>query len=478
MSVLPQAISGMKWTGLSSIVSVLLQMIQIAILARFLSPDDFGLMALALVLIGLAQALSDGGISNAIIQNQKMQLSEYHSLYWFNIGLGVLVCCVLNVLAMPISMMFDAPELQQIIHVVSIVFVVQSVGQQYRMVLQKHFEFNRLALITIVSKVTVLCVACALAMNGFGVYSLVYAAVTDAIIIAAGLLLFGLKYHKPAFHFLWSEVSKYLSFGAYQTGERFVNLLAGQSDKILIGFFLGPTALGFYTLAWQLIIFPVQKINPILTQVMFPIYSKLQNQKEIMAMYFIKTIEILSFLTIPFFVFVGFFATPIVDLIYGSGWDVSATIIPWLAAIGFIKVILNPIGSLFVALGRVDVTFKMNFVWAIVTTSMLCAALIWRPDILIVPKTLIILSIVFFGLWFVMLKRYLPSCYSTYYKSLFVFSCVAVLLSFPLTLLFDISVVFLGGAFAIMYLCTVFTLKKKMIVEYYEGLKLGFLSND
>jgi O-antigen/teichoic acid export membrane protein len=473
MSILPQAISGMKWTGLSSLISILIQMIQIAILARFLSPDDFGLMALALVLIGLAQALSDGGISNAIIQNQDMKPSEYHSLYWFNIGLGCLVCALLNMFAMPIAMIFGRAELQDIIHVISVIFIIQSFGQQYRMVLQKHFEFNRLAMITIISKVIVFGVAVTLAMNNFGVYALVYAAIIDATIISVLLLLSGLKYHKPVLYFSWKNIQKYLSFGAYQTGERFINLLAGQSDKILIGYFLGASALGFYTLAWQLIIFPVQKINPILTQVMFPIYSKLQNQKDLMGQYFIKTIEILSCLTIPFFVFVGVFATPIVDLVYGDGWNLSAQIIPWLAAIGFIKVILNPIGSLFVALGRVDVTFKMNFIWAIVIGVILLATLIIVPELIMVPKVLLVLSSLFFILWFVMLHRYLPTQYKSYYMNSILFFALSLCASIALSFTVNIHIISLTILFATLYFAMLVLLKRTLVIEYYNGLKAG-----
>jgi len=382
-------------------------MAQIAILARFLSPNDFGLMALATVLIGLSQALSDGGISNAIVQNQNMKRQEYHSLYWFNVMLGGVICALLNICATPIAWMFGHDELASIIHWISLIFIIQPWGQQYRMVMQKHMEFNRLAIVTIVTKLVVFCVSCVLAMNGFGVYALVYAAIIDAVIVALMLVVLGVRHHCPSWYFSLSDVQPYISFGAYQTGERFINLFAGQCDKILIGYFLGVSALGYYNLAWQLIVFPVQKLNPIVTQVMFPIYSKLQNQKDKIAQYFWNTLGVLSLVTIPFFVILGVFSMSIVELIYGQGWEVSATLVPWLVIVGLSKVLLNPIGSLFVALGRVDITFKVNLILSSVTMAALWVGLWLVPSLNVAPQILGALSIIFAVTWFVVVQKHI-----------------------------------------------------------------------
>ena len=307
MSLKQKAITGLKWTSISTVIVTILQLAQLAILARFLDPSAFGLMALVMIVIGFSQAFLDMGISNAIIHKQEITKDQLSTLYWVNVLAGFILFVIVALIAPVVSEFYNEPELTKLILAASLAFLVQPFGQQFMILWQKEMRFSETAKIDIANKLVSLLVSVYLAYKGHGVYALMYGVLAGVITQTSIFLYIGLKEHRPSFVFKIGEIKEFLSFGAYQMGEKTINYISANIDKILIGKFIGMEALGFYNLAWQLIIFPLAKINPVVNKVAFPLYAKVQHDIEKLSSYYTKSLSALFLITVPLLVFMFFF---------------------------------------------------------------------------------------------------------------------------------------------------------------------------
>jgi len=363
VSLKAQAITGIKWTTLSTVITTILQLIQLAVLARFLDPSAFGLMALVMVVVGFSQAFLDMGISNAIIHKQEISKDQLSTLYWVNVLAGFALFIVILAISPLVASFYHEPELTMLIILVGITFLIQPFGQQFMVLWQKEMRFSEIAKIDIASKFISLMVSVYFAYEGYGVYALVYGTLAGVVVQTILFLYKGLQEHKPSFVFKISEIKEFLSFGAYQMGERSINYISANIDKILIGKFIGMEALGFYNLAWQLIIFPLSKINPIVNKVAFPLYAKVQYEPIKLSNYYTKSLSALFLITVPLLVFMFFYASEIVYIAYGTGWEVTGNLLSILVIVGLLKAAGNPSWALILAIGRADFCFWWNLGW-------------------------------------------------------------------------------------------------------------------
>lgn len=399
MTLKDKAIKGVKWTSLSSLITTILQLLQLGILARLLEPSAFGLMALVMVVIGFSQAFLDMGISNAIIHKQKITKDQLSTLYWVNVLTGFFLFFIVNLIAPFIAEFYKEPELTNLILIIGVTFVIQPFGQQFMVLWQKDMKFNEIAKIAIINKLMSLIVSVYLAYKGYGVYSLVYGVLAGVVIQTLQSMYLGLKEFRPVFVFKLSEIRNILSFGAYQMGSNSINHISANIDKIIIGKFIGIEALGFYNLAWQLVTFPLSKINPVINNVAFPLYAKVQYNSIKISHYYTKSLSVLFLLTVPLLVFMFFYSNEIVHLVYGENWNETANLLKILVFVGLLKTVSNPSGSLILAIGRADFGFWWNVFWMILISFTLYFTIYLSKDIFWVAKSLLILSLLTFYIY-------------------------------------------------------------------------------
>lgn len=406
MSLLKKTIHGAQWTALGMAGVTVLQLLKLAILARFLQPEEFGLMAIVMIVVGFSQAFADMGISNAIIHRQDITPTQLSSLYWLNIGSGVVLTAGVMGISPLIAGFFEQPSLQVLIAVISLVFIITSVGQQFRILCQKELQFGTIALILFFSELIATIVAIYLAWQMYGVWALVCSTLITAMLTSLGFLIIGLqRHHRPNWVYRHAELSGFYSFGFYQMGERSINYISANIDKILIGKMVGMSAVGFYNMAWQLIIFPLSRINPIINTVAFPAYAKLQLEPKRLERYYTASIILLSLITIPFLVFLFTFSSEIVLLVFGQGWEKAANLVQILAIVGVGKALGNPGGALMLSLGRADVGFWWNVFWALLISKGIFLALWYQPFIESAAYTLLALSLLTGFIWHYLIAR-------------------------------------------------------------------------
>jgi O-antigen/teichoic acid export membrane protein len=359
-----KAISGVKWTSLSAIITSILQLLQLAILARFLEPSAFGLMALVMVVIGFSQAFLDMGISNAIIYKKEITKNQLSTLYWVNILAGFLLFFIIIAISPFVAEFYKEPELEELIYIVGLTFIIQPFGQQYMALWQKEMRFSEIAKINILSKTISLVVSVYLAYQGYGVYALVYGALAGIISQTLQFMYMGLREYRPAFVFKLGEIKDFLSFGGYQMGEKTINYFLLQIDTIMIGRLLGAEVLGIYTIAKQIVLRPIQIINPIISKVTFPSMAKIQDDTIRLKNIYLKTINYLSSVNFPIYVFIFIFAYEIVMIMFGERWLEAVYIMQILAIWAAIRSTGNPVGSLLLAKGKAN----WGFWWVLVVT--------------------------------------------------------------------------------------------------------------
>lgn len=387
MGLRRQAISGAGWTAVATLVTVVAQLLQIAILARLLRPEDFGLMALVTVVFGLAHVYADGGLSSAIVHRQDATHEQLSSLFWLNVGAGVVMAVVLVAAAPLVAFVYAEPELTSLIALAALAFLVTPVGQQLHMRLQKALRFGFLAVTDVLSATAGVTVSVTLALHGYGVLSLVWGFLAGALVRTAALVWFGMRDWQPQLRFRFSDLRGFLRFGAFQMGERTVNYLSANLDKLLIGSLLGAHALGLYSVAFQLVMKPMRVVNPIFNRVAFPLFAKVQTDKPRLRAGFLDGIRTISFVLFPVYAGIIVLGEPLILLVLGETWRAAVPLLQVLAVLGFFYSLGNPLGSLLLATGRVEIGFYLN-IWRL----LLFAAAIFvgvRWDILGVAVALV-----------------------------------------------------------------------------------------
>jgi lipopolysaccharide exporter len=360
MSLREEAIRGVKWSGLSSFAGVSIQTFRTIILARLLSPEDFGLMGMVMVVIGFAQAYIDLGISSAIIHRQDATKEQLSSLYWLNVLVGGLIFVIVLFLTPLVVIFFGEPRLAPLIVVVGAILIITPFGSQFYVLLQRDLNFNTIVKQEIAASLVGLLVAVICAFYGYGVWSLVWGVLTEASCRTAYGIKIGLARYRPLFHLDRHDLKGYIGFGMYQIGERSVNYLSQRLDQVLVGKLLGVEPLGYYNFAFNLVAQPVSRINPVVTRVAFPVFAKVQNETDKLRKGYIKIIKILTSVNAPILIGISAVAPLAVPLIFGEKWSPSIILVQILALVSLCRSSGNPIGSLQLAKGRADLGFKWN----------------------------------------------------------------------------------------------------------------------
>lgn len=368
MNLKQKAVFGIKWTGISTGINTSLHFVTLVVLARLLSPSDFGLMGMVMVVIGFAQAFADMGLSKAIIQRRNVEESHLSSFFWINVLSGIVIFTCITLIGPIAVIYFKESSLSNYLIFAAFIFLITPGGQIFRTILQKELKFKTLSKVDIAGTVMYSVSAIGFAIAKFGVLSLIFGQLIRSLFSVCILFFIFRNNWLPRFHFSIKEIRSYLSFGAFQMGERAVNYLGANIDYIIIGRFLGPTALGFYSLAFQMMIFPLTKINPIITEVAFPAFSKIQDDNSRMRRGYCKAINYISMLTFPMLVGMFVVAPEFIILVYGTKWEPTIIVLQIFCLVGIFKSLGNPVGSILLAKGRADIGFYWN-VFALILVS-------------------------------------------------------------------------------------------------------------
>lgn len=360
MTLEKRTINAGKWSAVSAVGLVFLQLSQVYILSRLLTADDFGLYALVMIVIQVVCQFSNMGIGSAVIQRQDATDDELSSLYWLNVIFGCSFALLILAVAYPVALFFDDLRLFPLLLWASMGVAVPAVGQQFQYLLQKALEFRSLAIVELFSSSLGVAASIYFAMIGHGVFAFVYGMLVNQSLRAVLLLWAGLRLHRPSLHFSFADLKGYLRFGAFLSAQNIVNILTARVDSIIIGRLLGPSALGVYFFAQQFTSQVFIRIIPIVSRVAFPVFSKLQNDPARMEEGYLRMVQALAIIIFPILVGLGLVVDELLEVFFVPEWSSAAGIIQIMVFVMMFKTVIAPIGTVLLARARTDVGFYMN----------------------------------------------------------------------------------------------------------------------
>lgn len=325
-------------------------------LARLLSPDDFGLLGMVLVVTGLFGLLSDLGLSTAVVQKQDLTQREMSSVFWFNIGVATLLALLIAGASPLAAKYYAQPQVIPVMCAVSLMFPLGALGSVQYALLQKEMRFKDATKIHVGSSLAAGGAALLAALAGWKVWALVTQSLVVAAGGAAGLWCF--SRWRPDWRFAIEDLRRIWGFSLNLTGFQIVNYFARRADSFLIGRSLGAGALGFYTLAYTLMIYPISNLISVAQGVLVPAMSQVQNEPQRIAGAYIRACRYLAFLILPAMTGLALIATEAVQTVYGAKWAETGRVLAVLAWVGTFQPFDSLLGALFVARG-----FTRWFFW-------------------------------------------------------------------------------------------------------------------
>lgn len=370
-----KSIRGGAWTISGQLSSYLIKMISTIVLARILTPADYGLVAMIIVIINFFLMFKDMGLSMATIQRAEITHEQVSSLFWFNLLASIIIGVVIALISPLVVKFYNEPRLLKIILVLSILFPASGLIIQHQAILERRLMFRQLFIIQSFSVFLGITVGLILATNGFGYWSLVLMQISEPIAMIP-MVYFFCRW-RPSTPRYNSEIFSMLAFGANITGFNIANYFSRNLDKILIGKYYSVADLGNYSKAYSLSMLPVNQIRVPIQKVSLPVLSRLQNDTSKYNTYYCRLINILSFITMPLMIFLALCSNDIVRILLGEQWLGMVGIFKILAVASFIQPVASTRGIVFISLGQSQKFLKWGVAYAIILTISFIIGIRW-----------------------------------------------------------------------------------------------------
>ncbi len=330
------------------------------VLARLLSPQDFGLQGMVVVVTGFLTIFQDAGLGMATVQRLEVTHEQTSTLFWINVALGA-VLTILCVAAAPLLVAFyHEPRLYWVAVISGTTFLFTGLAAQHGALLQRGMRFLTQAKISVLSLTIGSAVGIVMAMFGCRYWSLVGMVLTSTVVTTVGVWL--AVPWVPGLPRRRCGALSMVRFGGLATCNSFVVFLAWNAEKLLLGRFWGADALGLYGRAYQLVTLPVQQLNTAVTGVAFPALSRIQHDAARLASSFLRGYSLLVSLTMPMTIICALFAEEIVRIVLGAKWMAAVPIFRLLAPVALVFAVANPLSWLVLATGRINRALSISVV--------------------------------------------------------------------------------------------------------------------
>lgn len=357
------ALSNAKWIAVSQSCRLILQLVGLTILARLVSPTEYGLMAMATVVTNFALLLRDLGTSAAIIHKHEIEDDTICTVFWINISMGCIVGVLLMLSTPYFSRIFNSSELSTILWILALSFPIASLSSVHQALLERKSAFRVLARIEIVSAICGLLVAIIAAWLGAGVYSLVGQTLVTIILSSSQLWI--ASDWIPRFYANKSELKYLADFSGNLTLFNVINYFSRNADGIIIGHYFSAAILGAYSLAYRIMLFPIMSLSGVASRALYPVISRQQSDLLAMKKLYLRVIAIISFIVAPLMAGLVILREPFIHIVFGEKWSLVPSLLLWLAPTGFIQSLVSTTGAIFMARGSTYILMRLGIMSAI-----------------------------------------------------------------------------------------------------------------
>jgi O-antigen/teichoic acid export membrane protein len=367
MNLKQKAFSSVIWSAFQKYSQMLILFISDIILARLLTPFDYGCIGLLAIFMLIAETFISGGFGSALIQKKHTTQEDYSTIFFWNLGMSIVLYAVLYLTAPFIANFYHIPLLASVLRVQGIVLFIYAFNLVQRNLLRKNLNFKVISIVTIVTSVTSLTVTIAMAYNGYGVWSLVAQNILTAAIPAI-VFWFYVKW-RPVFIFSWKSFKELFSFGFYMFLIELLGEFAKQVQGLLIGRFYNPTIMGYYSKAASTERVSSVSISLVMTQITYPLYASIQDDKEVLKRIVRRLTMTLAYLTFPLMFILMLCAKPIFIILYTERWLPCVPYFQILCLSGLALCLQTANYQSITAIGKSKVMFEWTVVKRIVGIS-------------------------------------------------------------------------------------------------------------
>lgn len=364
--VMERALGGIRWTSISLLVRIAFGIAIGIVLARLLTPADFGLVALAVVFTNLVTVFRDFGLVNALVRQTTVTEMELSTAFWLNLAFGAFWGIALAAAAWPASLLMREPRLTLVLLVLSANVFLASFGGVRRAVMNRQMRFSESARIEVQASFVGGLLAIGLAFSGAGVWSLV--AQSMATTIASNLLGWPKVKHRPKMIFSKAVAKEFLGFGFHTTNTNLLSYAYRNFDNFLVGSYLGAFSLGLYDFAYKLFRQPMQNARQVLTKVMFPMLAAVQSDEAHFRDLYRRAQRYLAAVLVGGFAMLHAASGALVLGVYGPRWEPAIILLRILSLAGLCQALILPSGWIYQAKGRMDLAFRNSITFGLIPT--------------------------------------------------------------------------------------------------------------
>ena len=350
MNLRQKVANGVVWSAIQRWGREIISFLILVVLSRLLDPEAFGLVALALVFTAFAQIFLDQGFSAAIVQRANLERGHLDTAFWISVLTGTLLTAVGIAASGWVAAFFQEPRLGPVLSWLSISFIFSALSSTQIAILQRAFAFKSLAARSMTAKTVGGIVGVSLAFNGFGVWSLV--AQRLAAGLAGVIILWRSSAWRPGFNVSIKHFTELFTFGASILGTNIFQVFVRRSNDCLIGYFLGTTLLGYYTIGYRFLLVITRLVTGVTNAVAFPAFSRLQHNPQRMRRAFYSVTQYTSLLAFPVFLGLAVLAPQLIPAVFGDKWAPSIPVMQVLALMGILQTVLVFNGSVMKASGK------------------------------------------------------------------------------------------------------------------------------
>ena len=342
-----------------------LRLVLLAVMARLLTPNDYGLLGMVLAFTALLATFQDLGLSAATVQRKDLTEAQLSAVFWLNVALGTAMALLFAASAPAVAWFYDEPTLVPVTVAVACGLLLASLGTQSAALLDRRMDFASVALAEVFGLVAGGAAGIVGALNGYGVFALVgQRLVQTAVTMSVYVLRARWRPGRPR----WAAgVREMVGFGGYLTGFNILNYFTRNFDKVLLGKFWGTIELGLYTRSYMLMTLPIQLASWPLARVLRPALSRLQDDGVRFAEASVSALHVLTWVSFPMAGGLAVLAEETIRLVYGEQWLAAVPVYRVLCIAGLLQTLLNVSGTFFVARGKAREFFRWGIFASTVT---------------------------------------------------------------------------------------------------------------
>lgn len=397
MTLRQQVVSSATWAVIGNSGKYAIFFVVLVILARLLSPVEFGLVAMANVFSGFASTLNELGFGAALVQRQEVEERHYSTVFWFSLLIGLGLTLSLMITSPLVAAFYSEDQLVSIILVISLYFIIGSTCTVQTALLQRELAFRHIALIDIGTNIMGGVVAISMAVAGAGVWAIV--SQNLATVVARVLAMWLTISWRPHFIFERAALKEMMGFSLNLVGAKSLNYWISSADNLLIGRFTSATALGLYTRAYSVMLQPVKQITWILGRVMFPALSRIQDDIPRTKSGVLRAQRLIALITMPMMAGLIVVAEDFVLVVFGEQWIEMVPILQILCLVALIQPMTETSDWIYRSQGRTDISFRWGIFVGVASIISFIIGLNWG-----VQGVAIAYAIVSYVLWYPSIK--------------------------------------------------------------------------